>query len=356
MVATCAMSQMQHIVKEQIDKGTPVNSASRPSHHTENGFENRYPLPESKKSFFTFLRLRLLGRESWPKAKKQIGKTPVVAPNLDAIHTPDPNVAQVTWIGHSTVLLQYQGINILTDPVFSDRASPFAHIGPKRYSPPGLAIDQLPKINIILLSHNHYDHCDIESLRQIGKEPTYIVPLKNASLLKEAGIDSCIEMDWDQFAEVNGVKIVHTPSYHWSSRKISDRKEMLWGGYALTFPNGFKFYFVGDSGWNEQLFAEMGEKYGPFDLGLIPIGAYDPRDFMKAAHVNPEEAVLIKQTMGIKQAIAIHWGTFVLTAEPVDEPPKRLRIALEQAGLNPDHFLALPVGGTHHHMPTPSQD
>ena len=328
-----------------------MQSVSPPDHHTENGFENRYPLPEGKRSLFRFLRRRLFGKENWPKAKHQIGKTPIVAPNLEAIHTPNPEIAQVTWIGHASVLVQYQGVNILTDPVFSDRASPFKTFGPKRYSPPGLAIDQLPKIDMVLLSHNHYDHCDLESLRQIGNAPTYVVPLKNASLLQKAGIDGCQELDWDQQTNVNGINIIHTPSYHWSSRAINDRKEMLWGGYALTFANGFKFYFVGDSGWNERLFAEMGAQYGPFDLGLIPIGAYEPRDFMKAAHVNPEEAVQIKQTMGVKQAIAIHWGTFVLTSEPVDEPPARLHSAMKQAGEDPAQFIALPVGGTHHHIP-----
>ncbi|MDP2698219.1 MBL fold metallo-hydrolase [Thalassospira sp.] len=319
---------------------------ARPPHHTDTGFENRYPLPDGKKTFFTFLKRRYFGDENWPKAKHQHGKTPQELPNLEAIHAPDPTQAQITWIGHASALVQYGGINILTDPVFSHRASPLRFAGPRRYSPPGLRIDQLPKIDMVVLSHNHYDHFDLHSLREIGTGPRHIVPLRNGALLQQAGIDTCHELDWDQSLTLDGVTVTLLPSYHWSSRKLSDRKQMLWGGYGFEFADGFKFYFAGDSGWNEKLFSEMGAQYGPFDLGLIPIGAYEPRDFMERAHVNPYEAVQLKQAMGVKQAIAIHWGTFVLTSEPVDEPPQKLRHALHEAGIAADEFQAVPIGAT----------
>lgn len=323
-----------------------MNDQTRPSHHTDTGFENRYPLTEGKKSFFRFFRRRYFGDEDWPKSKHQHGKIPHETPDFEAIQNPDPSRAQVTWIGHATALIQYGGMNILTDPVFSHRASPLRFAGPKRYSAPGLRIDQLPKIDLVLLSHNHYDHFDLDSLRKIGNAPKYVLPLRNGELLQRAGIGSYTELDWDQSTEVNNVTITHVPSHHWSSRSLNDRKNMLWGGYVLQFPDGFKFYFVGDSGWNERLFSDIGAQYGPFDLGLIPIGAYEPRDFMKAAHVNPAEAVKIMQTTGVKRAVAIHWGTFVLTAEPVDEPPAKLHHALHTAGISPEDFQALPVGAT----------
>ncbi len=327
---------------------TSVTDTKRPSHHTDTGFENRHPLPEGKKSFFTFFKRRFFGEEDWPKAKHQHGKTPHEAPDLAAIHNPDPTQLQVTWIGHATVLVQYSGLNILTDPVFAKRASPFRYVGPKRYSQPGLRIDQLPKLDLVLLSHNHYDHFDLASLRKIGNDPRYILPLKNGTLLQKAGIapKNYDEMDWDQSLSHGDVTITHVPSNHWSSRTTKDRKEMLWGGYILEFADGYKFYFVGDTGWNERLFTEMGAQYGPFDFGLIPIGAYEPRDFMRNAHTNPEEAVQIMQVMGVKQALAIHWGTFVLTSEPVDEPPVRLASACDAAAIVKGDFIAPPIGAT----------
>jgi len=326
-----------------------VQIRTKPDHHTETGFENRHPLPDPvKRSFWRFLRRRFLGNDNWPKAKHQIGKIPTEAPDHDAIQNPDPARLQVTWVGHATVLVQYGGLNILTDPVFSDRASPFKRVGPKRYSQPGLSIDQLPELDLVLLSHNHYDHFDVASLTALGNAPRYILPLKNGALLEKAGVtpDRYSEMDWDDTTLHGDVKITHIPSNHWSSRTTKDRKEMLWGGYILEFGDGYRFYFVGDTGWNEALYTEMGEIHGGIDFGLIPIGAYDPRDFMRNSHCNPEEAVQIMQVMGVKKALAIHWGTFVLTAEPVDEPPVRLASALKRAGLGDDDFIAPPIGAT----------
>lgn len=326
-----------------------MQNTAKPDHHTETGFENRHPLPDPvKRSFWRFLRRRFLGNDNWPKAKQQIGKTPTEEPDHTAIQNPDPTRLQVTWVGHATVLVQYGGLNILTDPVFSNRASPFKSVGPKRYSQPGLTIDQLPRLDLVLLSHNHYDHFDLDSLARLGNTPRYVLPLKNGPLLEKAGVtsDRYVELDWDETHHHGDLAITHVPSNHWSSRTTKDRKEMLWGGYVLEFADGYRFYFVGDTGWNEALFTEMGETHGGIDFGLIPIGAYDPRDFMKNSHCNPEEAVQIMQKMGVKQALAIHWGTFVLTAEPVDEPPVRLASAIKDAGLSNDVFIAPPIGAT----------
>ena len=326
-----------------------MQTKNKPAHHTETGFENRHPLPDPvKRSFWRFLKRRYFGNDDWPKAKHQHGKIPVETPDHNAIQNPDPTRLQVTWVGHATVLVQYGGLNILTDPVFSKRASPFKRLGPKRYTPPGLSMDELPKLDLVLLSHNHYDHFDLASLSKLGNAPRYVLPLKNGALLEKAGItpDRYDELDWDDQLSHPGVTITHVPSNHWSSRTTSDRKEMLWGGYILEFSDGYRFYFVGDTGWNEKLFAELGAQYGGIDFGLIPIGAYAPRDFMRNAHTNPDEAVKIMQAMGVKQALAIHWGTFVLTAEPVDEPPKHLAKALEDAGIPEHNFIAPAIGAT----------
>ncbi|MBO6807555.1 MAG: MBL fold metallo-hydrolase [Thalassospira sp.] len=326
-----------------------VQQKAKPAHHTDTGFENRHPLPDPvKRSFWRFLRRRYFGDDDWPKAKHQIGKIPTETPDHDAIHNPDPSRLQVTWVGHATVLVQYGGLNILTDPVFSERASPFKRLGPKRYTQPGLAIEQLPKLDLVLLSHNHYDHFDLASLTQLGNAPRYVLPLKNGPLLEKAGIraDRYVELDWDESHHHDDLKITHVPSNHWSSRTTKDRKEMLWGGYVLEFADGYRFYFVGDTGWNEALFTEMSAIHGGIDFGLIPIGAYDPRDFMRNSHCNPEEAIQIMQKMGVKQALAIHWGTFVLTAEPVDEPPVRLASARKNNGIADGDFIAPPIGST----------
>ena len=328
-----------------------MQTKNKPAHHTETGFENRHPLPDPvKRSFWRFLKRRYFGNDDWPKAKHQHGKIPIETPDHNAIQNPDPTRLQVTWVGHATVLVQYGGLNILTDPVFSKRASPFKRLGPKRYSPPGLSMDDLPKLDLVLLSHNHYDHFDLASLFKLGNTPRYVLPLKNGALLEKAGItpDRYDELDWDDQLSHPGVTITHVPSNHWSSRTTSDRKEMLWGGYILEFSDGYRFYFVGDTGWNEKLFTELGAQYGGIDFGLIPIGAYAPRDFMRNAHTNPDEAVKIMQAMDVKQALAIHWGTFVLTAEPVDEPPQRLASARKEAGVAEADFIAPPIGATRH--------
>lgn len=322
---------------------------ARPAHHTETGFENRHPLPDPvTRSFWHFLKRRYFGDDNWPKSRHQRGKIPTEAPDLAAIHTPDPGRLQVTWVGHATVLVQYGGLNILTDPVFSERASPFRRVGPRRYTKPGLRIDQLPKLDLVLLSHNHYDHFDLASLSRLGNDPRYILPLRNGALLEKAGITPhrYDELDWDETLTHGEVSITHVPSNHWSSRSTRDRKKMLWGGYILEFGDGYRFYFVGDTGWNEALFSEMGQQHGGIDFALIPIGAYEPRDFMRNAHCNPEEAVQIMQAMKVRQALAIHWGTFVLTAEPVDEPPVRLARACRDAGIDDDRFIAPPIGAT----------
>ena len=323
-------------------------AVDRPSHHTADGFDNPWVKEQHKGGFFRFWRMRLSGEVEWPEAEQQIGKTAVVEPDLERIHNPDPTIPQATWIGHSTVLIQQGGKTVLTDPVFSDRASPVSFAGPKRYTPPGLQITDLPPVDMVVISHNHYDHLDVDSIRRIGAGPLWLVPLKNAPLLREAGIpdDRIVELDWWQSYQHEGFDITLTPAQHWSARGLYDRKEMLWGGWAVDFPGGFKLWYAGDTGYAPEPFQQIGERLGPFDFALIPIGGYEPRGFMRTHHINPEEAVRIQREVGADRALGVHWGAFVLTAEPADQPPQRLAAAVQAAGLPKDSFVTLAAGET----------
>ena len=281
--------------------------------------------------------------------------TPVVAPELEFIQANAragaAMVNAVTWVGHATVLVQVGGMNLLTDPIFSERASPLSFLGPKRAQPPGLALSQLPRIDAVLVSHNHYDHMDAASLKalnaQTGGPPLFIVPQGNKAFLAELGIANAVELAWWQSQRVGAAEVVLTPVQHWSARGLNDRMATLWGGYAVFTP-GFNAYFGGDTGYSRD-FADTRTRLaarGPFDLALLPIGAYEPRWFMADQHINPAEAVQAFKDLGAKQALGIHWGTFELTDESLDEPPRALAAALREARLDDGRFFLLAIGQT----------
>ena len=267
-------------------------------------------------------------------------------PVLNPAAQPDsPTGRQVTWIGHSTLLVSINGQHILTDPIFIGRASPFSFFGPKRAGKPAMEITELPPIDAVVISHNHYDHLSLPSLKALHESQPdihYFVPLGLSDLLQKAGIINITELDWWQSATHNGIELTATPVQHWSSRRGFDRNRTLWAGWMLKWPH-FSFYFAGDTGYSDD-FIQTREKLGAPDLAAIPIGAYNPREFMKASHVNPEEAVQIFKDLMPKQAISIHWGTFKLTLEPLQEPPVRLTAALEEEGIEATRFLALTHG------------
>lgn len=253
-----------------------------------------------------------------------------------------PDTFSATWIGHSSTLLQVGGLNVLTDPVFCERASPLTWIGPARRSAPGIEIAALPPIDIVLVSHNHYDHLDrsaVSHLADANPETRWIVPLGLASLLRRWGIREVTELDWWETTEVGGMVITGTPSRHFSGRWLHDRNRTLWSGFALSI-GGWRGFYAGDTAYHDE-FAEVGSRLGPFDFVMIPIGAYEPRWFMRAVHVDPEEAVQIYRDLISSHPdripplmLAIHWGTFRLTHEPMNEPPRRVREYWEGAGLD----------------------
>ncbi len=264
----------------------------------------------------------------------------------------------VTWIGHSTVLVQMGGLNILTDPMWSERASPFRALGPRRVVPPGVALESLPPIDVVLLSHDHYDHLDAPTVRRLAKlQPgaRWMVPLGLARLLRRLGVSDATELDWWSETDSGDAHVACVPARHFSARGLTDRMRSLWCGWTLRVA-GHALYFAGDTAYHPE-FARIGQRHGPFDIVLIPIGAYDPRWFMERVHVDPEEALRAYMEVSGDSlrargphrphvALGIHWGTFRLTDEPMDEPPRRMRAAWTAAELPADELWILRHGET----------
>jgi N-acyl-phosphatidylethanolamine-hydrolysing phospholipase D len=264
------------------------------------------------------------------------------------------SVATATWIGHSTVLLQVGGLNVLTDPVFSERAFPVQWMGPRRVVPPALSLDALPPIDVVLISHNHYDHLDKPAVKWLARshaQATWVVPLGLAAYIRGWGAQTVIELDWWQRTGVRGLGVTATPARHFSARRLGDRNKSLWCGYALEIA-GRRAHFGGDTAYHPE-FGAIGSRCGPFDLVMMPIGAYDPRWFMHVVHVDPEEAVraytdLIAQQgdMRLPVMLGIHWGTFHLTFEPMDEPPRRAAARWRELKLDADRLWIAKFGET----------
>ena len=250
----------------------------------------------------------------WPK---QVANT--YQPELPS--QVEPNEAFFTFVNHATVLIQLERGNILTDPVFSDIAGPYGWLGPKRVRPPGLALNKLPKIHTVLISHNHYDHLDLPSLQALEDkdQPLFVVPLGNGSFLRRKGLTQVVELDWwEQHHLETGLSLSLTPAQHWSRRGLLDFCKMLWGGFLIQSPK-MNIFFAGDTGYSDH-FKEIREKYGEMDVSLLPIGAYEPRWLMKDIHMNPAEAIQAHGDLGSALSIGIHFGTFRLTDEGIDDP------------------------------------
>ncbi len=334
----------------------PAVEFSRPAKMGPDGFLNRYDHNEQLPGGFLLWQME----QWWYDLPKPPGEPPAnVPPDLNFIHHPGLKTA-VTWIGHSSVLLQLDGLNILTDPIFSDYASPTPPFGPKRFQPPGLTMEELPHIDVVLISHNHYDHMDEPSLialsQQPGGPPLFLVPLGNLAwfrshipdLIYEGSRQNVFELDWDDQHTVHGSTgdvVFHFDAVqHWSERSLWDRNATLWGSWAVIHPK-FRFWFSGDLGYSKDA-MDIGKKYGGFDFAAIAIGAYEPRWFMKEYHVNPTEAVQVMLDVKAKQAMGVHWGTFPLSDESLDQPPKDLKDALKDKHLPPDIFFVLHQGET----------
>jgi L-ascorbate metabolism protein UlaG (beta-lactamase superfamily) len=258
-----------------------------------------------------------------------------------------PGEMQITFVNHATVLIQLDGLNLLTDPIWARRASPFAWAGPERYRAPGLRFRDLPPIDLVLISHNHYDHMDRFSLRLLAEDhdPLFLVPLGNCFYLSMAPRDRCVELDWWQTRDLDGGGRIHAvPARHWARRGALDTNRSLWAGWVIE-AGGRRLYFAGDTGMGEH-FTEIRERLGPPDLALLPIGAYLPRWFMAPQHIDPAEAVAAHEQVGATVSMAIHFGTFKLADDGQDQPVEDLLAAIEAGGVERDRFWIPTQGET----------
>src|SRR5262245_4505483 len=250
----------------------------------------------------------------------------------------------ITWIGHSTMLVSMDGVTFITDPIFSERASPVSFAGPKRLVPPGVPLAELPPIDFVLLSHNHYDHTDLPSIAALVQRGSLvIVPLEMGALVRDVGGEA-IELDWWQSIRLGNVTVHCVPAQHFSGRSLSDGNRQLWAGWVVEGPTR-RFYHAGDTGYFNG-FKEIGRRLGPIDLAALPIGAYDPPSIMRAVHLNPEEAVQAARDLGARRIVGMHFGTFDLTDEPPDEPPSRFHAAAAGQGFDTESAWILAVGET----------
>ncbi len=280
------------------------------------------------------------GRAAWPAS--------FPSPFAAAQPQPASDALRITLIGHASFLLQVGGLNILIDPVFSPRASPLSWAGPLRVNPPGIAWDNLPAIDCVLLTHNHYDHLDLATLQGLWQRflPRVVAPLGNDAVIQRSNPDIAVEvLDWGEAAALSPTVTAHLePALHWSARTLGDRRMALWGAFVLTTPAGV-IYHVGDTAFGDgSLFAAIREKHGPPTLAILPIGAYEPRWFMGAQHMNPAEAVQAFRICGATAALGHHWGTFQLTDEAIEAPVAELASALSACGIEPERFRALRPG------------
>ena len=319
-----------------------ASETGAPAHHTANGFRNPFPGFEEK-GFVDVLQWQL-DRMRGKSPKKPKAYRFDMAENDGKCLRDNRADFTVTWIGHSTLLLQMQGMNILTDPMWSERCSPVGFAGPKRYVDPGIKFEDLPGIDIVLISHDHYDHLDKPTIRRLDDKPFYLVPLGVGAFLQQQGIRRFKELDWGDKTTIDEIDFYCTPAQHFSGRALKGRNKTLWCSWAVKGQSG-SFYYTGDTGYFDGI-KEIGNTLGPFDLVAVPIGAYLPRWFMRGVHVDPAEAVQVYLDLQGKIFVPIHWGTFDLADEPLDEPPRLLFEEVEKQGLDKSLFWQLKHGET----------
>jgi L-ascorbate metabolism protein UlaG (beta-lactamase superfamily) len=302
--------------------------------------------PEGKAplSLWDVLRWKIKG----DKASRWPASWPSPFPQAKPAASVSGDKLRITMVGHSSTLVQVSGLNILTDPVWSERVSPFSFAGPRRVNAPGIAFEDLPKIDLVLLSHNHYDHLDLATLKRLKEahDPLVITPLGNDRIVTRKIPPMRISAhDWGEKIQFSDDVSVHVePAHHWSARGARDRRMALWCSFAIETPAG-KIYFAGDTGFHGgQNYRALAEKHGGFRLSILPIGAYEPRWFMEAQHQNPDEAVQGMLMSSTEFAAGCHWGTFQLTDEPIDEPAKLLSEALLARNVAPERFRAMLPG------------
>ena len=314
--------------------GAPRWKGKAPPNFDGTSFHNLEPFPRKGFADVVFLLLRRR-RGVWTEH-------PNAAPG-----PPPParvNDLRVTWVGHSTFLVQLDGLNVLTDPVWSETVGPLPGIGSARVRPPGIRFQDLPRIHVVVISHNHYDHCDLPTLRRLHAkhDPVFIAGLGTGGVLREAGITRINELAWWEDTDVRGLRVTAVPAQHGSRRGLTDGNANLWAGFLLHGRGG-AVYFAGDTGWG-GFFAEIRRRYGRVRLAMLPIGAYTPRWFMAPIHVGPKEAVRAHRVLGARQSVAMHWGTFQQAYDGERQPVRHLRRELKRQRVSRDRFWVLGFG------------
>ncbi|MEM7183936.1 MAG: MBL fold metallo-hydrolase [Spirochaetota bacterium] len=334
LLGTCAESNIQ------------MNQTRR--HHVKDGFQNPGKVQDHGFGDFLVWQWQRFWQDTSHLEPEKYANFPIFQkPEIERIRN-NKGKFSATWIGHATTLIQIEGKNILTDPIWSQRCSPVSFAGPKRYTQPGIArIEQLPKIHFVLLSHNHYDHLDLPTLKALDKKfhPLFLVGLKNKQFLSSQGLENIIELDWWDDINRDGLRIVFTPTQHFSARTPFDRNETLWGSYIVQGEKN-SFYFAGDTGYFSG-FSEIAKKFPNIDLAIVPIGAYEPRWFMKPVHMNPSDAIQAFVDLQAKFMLPIHYSTFVLTDEPLNEPLKKTILGFQKRELQRTALLDLKIGESH---------
>ncbi len=332
-------------LEDRVDPLRP-GQAERPWHDPRGGFRNPpgSPVPTGTPADWRrFIWRRVLTREPAPELPAgHVRPESAVLADLAALGGRDG----VTWLGHSCYLIRLGGRTLLTDPFLADYASPARGIGPRRFAPPGLPVDRLPPIELILLSHNHYDHLDRWTLDAIGARhrPALVTALGVGAYVLRRGFREIHELDWHERVGLLGLEVTATPAVHFSKRGFRDRNASLWCGFRVG--DGQRtIHFVGDTAYG-PVFGELGQLYAPPDLALVPIGAYEPRPLMQGTHCTPEEAVMIGRDLGASRLAAMHWGTIRLTDEPPFEPAERFRAAAREGAYEPDAALVPAIGET----------
>jgi len=282
---------------------------------------------------------RLAGRRRRADASRFV--TPTRHNDGSALLAREPHV---TWIGHATFVFRLGGMLVATDPVFAGRIGPS-----RRLAPPGVDPSQLAPVDIVTVSHSHYDHMDLPSLRALARRgaPLFVVPKDNAAVLRGAGIEKVVELGWWESLEVGGVRVTCVPAQHWSMRVPWDRNTRLWGGFTYEAADGVA-YHAGDTAMSDDVFRAVAQRSPPIDWAMLPIGAYDPTWFMSPQHMGPEEAGRAWEILGARFFVAMHWGTFKLTDEPISEPPQRVKAWFDGKGYGPDRLWVMDIGETRH--------
>lgn len=317
---------------------------NKPKHHTSTGFKNHpFVVTAAPKGVFFYLR-RFWGSLFTPGVPN--GHSLSESESVQLLNSFEKG--RITWLGHASFLIKTSDTSILTDPFLTEFASPVSWAGPRRFVDPGIPLDKLPQIDIVVVSHNHYDHLDDETVRNLkNKEQIHVVvPLGLKSFFVERGYNNVTELDWNESISIGKIELTSLPAVHDSARSTDDHNKTLWGAWAIKSLEN-RIIFIGDTGYSKTIFKNIGEEYGSFDYAILPIGAYEPRELMWMSHITPEEAVTIGKEVHAKTLIASHWGTVSsLSDEPQWEPPMRFKKAGFENGFSNKTLWVMKVGET----------